>query len=99
MHYHRNQRDWHECFAEEVQRCSVYKRRDNVVDDCVGFRLHLCVGRVLNRMRYEDAPDFRKAEIFRLNLGRANECRRRDEHCRLALDFEVNRVVHTARRT
>ena len=32
----------------------VHKRLDHRIDDCVGFRPHLVIGRILDRVRDED---------------------------------------------
>src|SRR5581483_10447890 len=76
---------------------SVLQRRYDLVDDGVGLRAHLVVRRILDRMRHEDAPDFRKTQGGRLLFGRVHEHVGRDHHRGLAIDFKPYRVVHTAR--
>jgi len=49
------------------------QRLDEPIDDRVGLDPHFVVGRVLDRMRHEDAPDLRQSERARLRLGRIDE--------------------------
>jgi hypothetical protein len=49
------------------------QRLDQPFDDRVRFPAHLIVGRILDRMRHENAADFRQSERARLRLGRIYE--------------------------
>ena len=75
------------------------QRLDQALDDRVGLRAHFVVGRVLDRMRNEDAAHVGQSERARLRLGRIDERRGRHHHRGLAVYLKPYRVVHTARCT
>ena len=58
---------------------------------------HLVVGAVLDGVFHEH-PGRLEAKGFTLGLGRIHERTRSNEHAGNATDFQINDVVHTARR-
>lgn len=67
------------------------------VDGCVGQRGHLIVAAILDRMRDEDAA-LRYAERARLNRRGFDKFDRGNKDAGEAAVFEIDDVVHTARR-
>ena len=84
------------CQPPEVGRL-LGDRTDQSVDGLVGQRHHFRVGSVLDRMFHED-PLRLKAERIPLNVGRVDEHVAGHENGGDAAPFEINGVVHTARR-
>jgi len=74
-------------------------RIHNLCERLVCVFAHLVVGSVLNGMWREHPCDIRKAQCFGLGHRGIDELGRRDEDAGYAATFEINDVVHTARRT
>ena len=71
---------------------------EDFVDEALGVFVHLGVRAVLHWMRDEDSADLFESEAFGLVAGGLDELRGGDEDAGLALQFEEDGVVHTARR-
>ena len=73
------------------------QRRNYLIDDRVRLRAQLRVGRVLNRMGYEDARRLGQSQSLRLSFGRIDEHVSGYNYSRLAVNFEPDCIVQTAR--
>lgn len=67
---------------------SLFQCGYKLINDGVSLIAHLIIGRILNRMRNEDAIEFRQSQRRGLLLGRIAERARSHYHCRLAVDFK-----------
>src|SRR5579872_1645195 len=66
----------------------LFQRRYQLIDDRVGLVAHLVVSRILNRMRHEDAIEFRESQRGGLLFGRIAERTRGHHHRGLAVEFK-----------
>ena len=74
-------------------------RRDYLSESLVCVLAHFVVGPVLDGMRRKDPRSIRKTQGVGLGHGSLDELGRRNEDAGDAPAFEINDVVHTARRT
>jgi hypothetical protein len=79
-------------------RCFIHRQSaDHLLDDSVALGANLLVGRILDRVRHEDARRFGQAERRRLSLGRIDKHIGRDYYRWFAVILEPYGVVQTAR--